>query len=102
MNTVNISDCGTYDELINTMRNAGDLATGFGNIGAFEDTKLRSLLGNPPNFGNYTNVYAKTIFNDTAVGCIHLVANGLYCHGICIGYICWDNTGGRYFSGWLH
>ena len=66
---INISNCSTLEEVVNIMKN-NKLKTGIGSVGNLQESNLKSLLGNPNGFGNYTIVEAKFISERT----IHLYA----------------------------
>jgi len=54
---ISINDCSSFAEIAGIM-NANKGKTGTGSIGNLESSNLKTLLGNPEGFANYTTVNA--------------------------------------------
>lgn len=70
---ISINDCATIAEIVAIMT-ANKSKIGFGNVGFLNPaSNLKTLLGNPPGFGNYTRIHAKFVSGKI----LHLYAIGL-------------------------
>lgn len=102
--SVLMNDISSLQELISLQFNNPNKYMRAG-IGDLSSNNLKTLLGNPSGFGNYTNVYTtryyifdNTITTDTRAY-LELIAFGIYVGKIAFGYVIKDNSG-YHWSGW--
>lgn len=101
---VDASSCSTYQAIYElAVANKGQLSAGIGTLDG--NTNLKTLLGNPEGFGNYTRVLSTKLIplgnNESNIYLVELTAFGMYIGKIAKGYIWYDHTNYNW-TGWFN